>query len=89
VTRYASSSGSGTTPGAEGYPPLYTQATSFPHITGPIMFTVAPGEVDGSGRFTVNLAYHAPSLSGTDQHIYAGAGYIARWLMLNIGPEPA
>jgi hypothetical protein len=89
VTRYASSSGSGTTPGAEGYPPLYTQATSFPHITGPIMFTVAPGEVDGSGRFTVNLAYYAPSLSGIDQKIYAGAGYIARWLMLNIGPEPA
>jgi hypothetical protein len=89
ITRYAGSSGSGTTPGAEGYAPLYTQATSFPHITGPIMFTVAPGEVDGSGLFTVNLAYHAPSLSGTDQHIYAGAGYIARWLMLNIGPEPA
>jgi hypothetical protein len=89
ISRYAGSSGSGTTPGNEGYAPLYTQATSFPHITGPIMFTVASGEVDGSGLFTVNLAYHAPSLSGTDQHIYAGAGYIARWLMLNIGPEPA
>ncbi|MEE4546449.1 hypothetical protein V2S66_31355 [Streptomyces sp. V4-01] len=89
ISRYAGSSGSGTTPGNEGYAPLYTQATSFPHITGPIMVTVAAGEVDGSGRFTVNLAYHAPSLSGTDQHIYAGSGYIARWLMLNIGPEPA
>lgn len=89
VTRYAGSSGSGTSPGAEGYAPLYTQAASFPHISGPIMFTVAAGEVDGSGLFTVNLAYVAPSLSGTDQHIYAGSGYLARWLMLNIGPEPA
>jgi hypothetical protein len=89
ISRYASSSGAGTTPGAEGYPPLYTQATSFPHITGPIQFTAAAGEIDGSGHFTVNLAYFGPSLSGTDQKIYAGNGYLARWLMLNIGPEPA
>lgn len=89
ISRYAGSSGTNTTPGAEGYAPFYTQATSFPHASGLLMFTVAPGEVDGSGKFTVNLAYHAPSLSGTDQHIYAGAGYLARWVMLNIGPEPA
>lgn len=89
VSRYASSSGNGTTPGAEGYAPFYTQATSFPHASGPIMFTVGAGEVDGNGMFTVNLAYYGPSLSGTDQKIYAGGGYIARWTLLNIGPEPA
>jgi len=89
VSRYASSAGNGTTPGPEGYAPFYTQATSFPHASGPIMFTVGAGEVDTNGMFTVNLAYYGPSLSGTDQKIYAGGGYIARWTLLNIGPEPA
>lgn len=51
--------------------------------------TVAAGEIDGSSMFTVNLAYIAPSLSGTDQKIYAGSGYLARWVMLNLGQEPA
>jgi hypothetical protein len=87
-TRYASSSGTGTTPGPEGYAPYYTQL-SFQHVSGLPMFTVAAGEVDGSGLFTVNLAYFAPSLSGTDQKLYFGSGYLGRWLMLNIGPEPA
>jgi hypothetical protein len=87
-SRYASSSGAGTTPGPEGYAPYYTQL-SFPHISGLPMFTVAASEVDGGGLFTVNLAYIAPSLSGTDQKLYFGSGYLGRWLMLNIGPEPA
>lgn len=85
-SRYASSPGSGTTPGPEGYAPFYTQASSFPHVSGIAEFVVDASEIDGDGLFTVNLAYIAPSLSGTDQKVYFGSGYFGRWLMANIGP---
>ncbi|WP_329131570.1 hypothetical protein OG552_10555 [Streptomyces sp. NBC_01476] len=85
VSRYASSSGTSGSPGPEGYAPFYTQATSFPHASGITQFIVDASEVDGGGNFTVNLAYSAPSLSGVDNKIYAGGGYLGRWLMANIG----
>ena len=89
ISRYASSSGAGTTPGPEGYAPFYTQAASFPHASGIRQFIVDASEVDGAGLFTVNLAYVAPSLSGTSNVIYAGGGYLAGWFMANFGPQPA
>jgi hypothetical protein len=88
ISRYASSSGAGTTPGPEGYAPFYTQAASFPHASGIRQFVVEASEIDTNGLFTVNLAYIAPSLSGVDNKIYAGDGYLAGWFMANFGPQP-
>lgn len=85
-SRFASSSGTSTTPGPEGYAPLYTQAASFPHASGTRLYTVTADEIDPTGNVTIALYYIAPSLSGTDQKVYVGSGYLAAILPLNIGP---
>lgn len=73
------------TPLAEGHPSYYPQAASFPGVPGVMQIVVASGEVDGTGKATIALAYRG---SGSET-IYASATYPWYLLLTNIGPEPS
>jgi hypothetical protein len=78
--RYASSGT--TTPRDEGYAALYPLA-AFPGVVGLRQFIVQADEIDGDGYFTIVLRYKGAA-DGVNQKVYAGAGYDAFMLMLDI-----
>jgi hypothetical protein len=71
----------------EGDPALYP-SLSFSYETGPPMFTVASGHIDGTGKATIALA-HQGTGTGTSNIVYAHSTYPFRMMLENIGPEPA
>ena len=71
-------------PLSEGNPAMYP-SLSFSKMTGPDMFTVSSGHIDGSGNATIALAHQGTS-AGT---VYAHTTYPWKLLLENIGPEPA
>jgi len=73
------------TPLSEGHPSYYPQASSFPGVPGTMQIVVAAGEVDGTGKATIALAYKG---SGGET-IYADSTYPWYMLLTNLGPEPA
>ncbi|MFJ3812272.1 hypothetical protein ACIPWE_38655 [Streptomyces sp. NPDC090073] len=80
--------GTGTaTPLGEGDPALYP-SLSFAYETGPPMFTVGAGHIDGTGKVTVALA-HQGAAAGNANVVYAHSTYPWRLRLENIGPEPS
>lgn len=80
--------GSGTsTPLAEGAPAFYPQASVFPASTGPMQFTVASNQVNGSGNAVIALA--SKGAGGSAETIYASSTYPFYMLLINYGPQPA
>lgn len=73
------------TPLSEGHPSYYPQASSFPGVPGTMQIVVGAGEVDGTGKATIALAYKG---SGGET-IYADSTYPWYMLLTNLGPEPA
>ncbi|MFG2970905.1 hypothetical protein ACGFZS_47315 [Streptomyces sp. NPDC048288] len=73
------------TPLTEGHPSYYPQASSFPGVPGTMQIVVGAGEVDGSGKATIALAYQG---SGGET-IYSSTTYPWYMLLTNLGPEPA
>jgi len=73
------------TPLSEGHPSYYPQASSFPGVPGTMQIVVGSGEVDGTGKATIALAYKG---SGGET-IYADSNYPWYMLLTNLGPEPA
>jgi hypothetical protein len=66
----------------EGYAAWYAQSGSFPGVSGGRWFTVQPGEIDGSGNWTVELVY----LGGDSScRVYFGSGYNGDWSLANYG----
>lgn len=72
--------GGGTT-GAEGNPSFYPQGLNFPQAANEIQFTVGAEHIS-SGMATIALVYQGTA-DGT-QRIYAGLGYLFRWLLKNL-----
>jgi hypothetical protein len=75
------------TPPSEGDPALYP-SLSFGYETGPPLFTVSSGHIDGTGKATVAFA-HQGAGTGTANIVYAHATYPFKIRLENIGPEPA
>jgi hypothetical protein len=74
-------------PAAEGDPALYP-SLSFSYETGPPVFTVGAGHIDGTGKVTVALVHQGAS-TGNANIVYAHATYPWKLTLENIGPEPA
>ena len=74
-------------PPGEGDPALYP-SLSFSYETGPPMFTVGAGHIDGTGKVTVALV-HQGADGGNANIVYAHTTYPFRLRLENIGPEPA
>jgi hypothetical protein len=72
---------------AEGDPALYP-SLSFSYETGPPVFTVGSGHIDGTGKATVALA-HQGTATGSSNIVYAHSVYPFRMMLENMGPEPA
>lgn len=72
-------------PLSEGHPSYYPQASSFPGVPGTMQIVVGAGEVDGTGKATIALAYKG---SGGET-IYADGTYPFYMLLTNLGPEPS
>jgi hypothetical protein len=72
------------TPSGEGDPAMYP-STSFSRYTTGEMFTVASGNIDGSGEASFALMHQGTS-PGT---VYAHTLYPFRLRLENIGPEPS
>ena len=83
ISRYFGTDSS--TPLSEGHPSYYPQASSFPGVPGTMQIVVGSGEVDGTGKATIALAYKG---SGGET-IYADSTYPWYMLLTNLGPEPA
>lgn len=83
ISRYLGTDSSSPLP--EGHPSYYPQAASFPGVPGAMQIVVGSGEVNGSGKATIALAYQG---SGGET-IYAGATYPFYLLLTNFGPEPS
>lgn len=83
ISRYFGTDSS--TPLSEGHPSYYPQASSFPGVPGTMQIVVGSGEVDGTGKVTIALAYKG---SGGET-IYADSTYPWYMLLTNLGPEPA
>jgi hypothetical protein len=81
-----STTDSATAPG-EGDPALYP-SLSFSYETGPPVFTVGSGHIDGTGKATVALA-HQGTVTGSSNIVYAHSVYPFRMMLENMGPEPA
>ncbi|WP_432027447.1 hypothetical protein [Streptomyces sp. 1222.5] len=75
------------TPIGEGDPALYP-SLSFAYETGPPMFTVGSGHIDGAGKVTVALV-HQGAGAGNANIVYAHPTYPFRLRLENIGPEPS
>ncbi|MFF9175968.1 hypothetical protein [Streptomyces sp. NPDC014793] len=73
-------------PLSEGDPALYP-SLSFAYETGPPMFTVGAGHIDGTGKATIALAHQGTS-TGNANIVYAHSTYPWRLRLENIGPEP-
>jgi len=88
VSRYTSSGNS--TPETDGYAPLYPQS-AFAGVAGIREFVVQAGEVDGSGKATIVLAYRGNSADGLTQKVYfgGGPGYSGAIWVANMGPAPS
>lgn len=71
--------GDGTT-GAEGNVQFYPQGLNFPQTANEIQFPVGAQHISG-GKVTIALVYQGTA-DGT-QRIYAGLGYLFRWLLKN------
>jgi hypothetical protein len=74
-------------PSAEGDPALYP-SLSFSYETGPPVFTVGAGHIDGTGKVTVALVHQGAS-TGNANIVYAHATYPWKLTLGNIGPELA
>lgn len=74
ISRFVSSGTA--TPNTEGYAAWYAQSGSFPGVSGTRTFTVQPGEIDGSGNFTLEMVYKGGD-SGC--RVYFGDGYDGYW----------
>lgn len=72
---------------SEGDPALYP-SLSFSYETGPPLFVVGAGHIDGTGKVTIALA-HQGTATGSSNIVYAHSVYPFRMMLENIGPEPA
>ena len=85
IALYATTESS--SPPGEGDPALYP-SLSFGYETGPPMFIVGSGHIDGTGKVTVALA-HQGADGGNANVVYAHSTYPWRMRLENIGPEPS